>query len=285
MANLKRTALTGPFYGARPFISNVGAALIAGALLAGCATAPSADDPAALAEYKEINDPIEPVNRVVFEFNRGLDTMLLRPAATFYKAMMPPPIQDLVHNFLNNLRTPVVLLNDVLQGEGERAGDTFARFAINSTVGILGFGDPATSMGYARHGEDFGQTLGAWGAGEGIYLVLPVFGPSNPRDLVGQVVDTITDPVWHYARNTDREYIPNERMVVEAVDFRSTNMEEIDDLQLTSLDYYAAVRDLYRQIRDVDIRNGASPINNGLPSMSSMEDPDAEDENILATKN
>lgn len=270
---------------ARPLIGRFGAVLIAGAILASCASAPGANDPEALAEYNEINDPIEPVNRVVFEFNRGLDTMMLRPAAMFYKAMVPPPIQDLVHNFLNNLRTPVVLLNDVLQGEGARAGDTFARFAINSTVGVLGFGDPATSMGFARHGEDFGQTLGTWGAGEGLYLVLPVFGPSNPRDLVGKVVDTLTDPVWHYARNTDREYIPNQRFVAEAVDFRATNMDEINDLQRTSLDYYAAVRDLYRQIRGDAIRNGAPPMNNGLPSMGSMEDPDAESDNILATKN
>ena len=265
-------------------------------MLAGCASAPNADDPDAVAEYNEINDPIEPINRVVFEFNRGLDTMVLRPAATFYKAMMPPPIQDLIHNFLNNLRTPVVLLNDVLQGETDRAGDTFARFAINSTIGILGFGDPATAMGYSRHSEDFGQTLGTWGMGEGLYLVLPVFGPSNPRDVVGKVVDTLTDPVWHYAQNTDREYITNERLVAEVVDFRATNMDEIDDLQRTSIDYYAAVRSLYRQIRADDIRNGGVPSNNGLPamgandapslySMDAMEDPDAENENIIATKN
>jgi len=270
--------------------------LVAGAMLAGCASVPSASDPEALAEYNEINDPIEPVNRVVFEFNRGLDTLFLRPAATFYKAMMPPPIQDLVHNFLNNLKTPVVLLNDLLQGETDRAGDTFARFAINTTVGVLGFGDPATSMGYARHAEDFGQTLGVWGTGEGPYLVLPVFGPSNPRDLVGKVVDTLTDPVWHYAQNTDREYIPNQRLAAEAVNFRARNLEDINDLERTSLDYYAAVRNLYRQIRADEIRNGDAPNGNGLPtmgqndmptmmSMDSMEDPDAENNNILATKN
>lgn len=273
------------------------ALLVAGSILAACAAVPNANDPEALAEYQEINDPIEPFNRVMFEFNRGLDTLLLRPAGTFYKAMMPPPLQDLVHNFLNNLKTPVVLLNDLLQGETDRAGDTFARFAINSTVGVLGFGDPATDMGFARHGEDFGQTLGVWGSGEGPYLVLPVFGPSNPRDVVGKVVDTLTDPVWHYAQNTDREYIPNQRFVAEAVDFRAKNMEEIDDLQRTSIDYYAAVRSLYRQIRADDIRNGGPPTNNGLPSMGSndgeaprmfsmqpMDDPDAESENI-ATKN
>jgi len=189
----------------------------------------------------------------------------------------------------------VILLNDVLQGEGQRAGDTLARFAINTTVGVLGLGDPATDMGYARHGEDFGQTLSVWGSGEGLYLVLPIFGPSNPRDAVGKVVDTLTDPIWHYAQNTDREYIPNQRMVADAVNFRARNLHEIDDLQRTSIDYYAAVRDLYRQIRNDEIRNGAAPTNSGLPAMSmnldsndtytmdAMKDPDAQDPN-LATK-
>lgn len=295
MAEMERKADLGPLGIRHASHMRLGAVLVAGAILAGCASAPSANDPEALAEYREINDPIEPINRAMFEFNRGLDTMLLRPAGTFYKAFMPPPLQELVHNFLNNLKTPVVLLNDLLQGETARAGDTFARFAINTTVGVLGFGDPATSMGYERHREDFGQTLSVWGAGEGLYLVLPVFGPSNPRDVVGRVVDTLTDPVWHYAQNTDREYIPNQRFVAEAIDFRATNMDEIDDLQRTSLDYYAAVRNLYRQIRADDIRNGAPPMNNGLPamgandmptmySMDPMEDPDAEESNI-ATKN
>lgn len=270
------------------------AIILAGTLVVGCASAPSASDPETVAEYQEINDPIEPINRVFFEFNRGLDTLLLRPAATLYRGFVPPPIQELVHNFLNNLKTPVVLLNDVLQGEGDRAGDTLARFAINTTVGILGFGDPATDMGFARHGEDFGQTLGAWGTGEGPYLVLPVFGPSNPRDLVGKVVDTITDPIWHYAQNTDKEYIPNQRFVAEVIDFRAKNMDEINDLEKTSLDYYAAVRTLYREVRSDEISNGKPSTKTGLPAMSSrdpynmdnmdsMSDPDMQNE-ILATK-
>lgn len=298
----------GPVRAMRPAVLRLGAVIAAGLLVTACASAPNADDPEALAEYNEINDPLEPLNRGIFEFNRGVDTMLLRPAATFYKAMVPPPIQDLVGNFLNNLKTPVVLLNDVLQGESDRAGDTLARFAINTTVGVLGFGDPATDMGIPDHGEDFGQTLGVWGAGEGPYLVLPIIGPSNPRDAVGKVVDVLTDPIWHYAQNTDKEYIPNQRFVAEAVDFRARNLEEINDLERTSLDYYAAVRSLYRQVRDSEIRNSTSPLNNGLPAMSMgtggtggtdgldtgdmpmmysmdpMDDPDAV-EPALATKN
>lgn len=296
MAEMKRNFKLGTLFAQRAIVTRFGGVLIAGSLLAGCASMPDANDPEAVAEYKEINDPIEPINRAVFEFNRGLDTMVLRPVATFYKAMTPPPLQVYVNNFLSNLKAPVILLNDVLQGESDRAADTFARFAINTTVGILGFGDPATDMGYARHGEDFGQTLGVWGAGEGPYLVLPVFGPSNPRDVVGKVVDVLTDPIWHYAQNVDREYIPNQRAVADAVNFRAVNLEEINDLQNTSLDYYAAVRSLYRQVRADEISNGTAPMNNGLPSMSknglptlysmdAMDDPDAVEENTLATKN
>ena len=275
------------------------ALIIVGGLMAGCVTTSvtPTNDPAAVAEYKQVNDPIEPLNRVFFEFNRGLDTLLLRPAASLYRGLIPPPIQRMVHNFLSNLKSPVILLNDLLQGEMARAGDTLTRFAINTTVGVLGFGDPATSMGYVRHGEDFGQTLGVWGSGEGMYLVLPIFGPSNPRDAVGKVVDILTDPVWQYARNTDRQYIPNERFSAELIDFRAHNMEEINDLEKTSLDYYAAVRSLYRQVRHNAIRNGKSSGKNGLNNtmglvdgaghdayaMDDMADPDLTNE-ALATK-
>ncbi len=278
----------------RQNILRLGAVFLLGFMVTACASAPNANDPEAVAEYKEINDPLEPFNRAMFELNRGLDTLLLRPAATFYRGITPPPIQDLVSNFLNNLKTPVILLNDLLQGEADRAMNTLSRFAINTTVGILGFGDPATEMGYPAHKEDFGQTLATWGVEDGPYLVLPILGPSNPRDAVGKVVDIITDPIWHYAQNTDKEYIPNQRFVADSINFRAQNMEAIDDLEKTSLDYYAAVRSLYRQVRDDEIKNGKSGTG-GLPSMAHkmdddmmfmepMEDPD-EEAPILATKN
>jgi len=294
MIDTRRTLLSGLFDALRPALMRLSILFMAGFLVSACAVAPSADDPEALAEYQEINDPLEPLNRAIFTFNRGVDTLILRPAATLYRGFVPPPIQDMVGNFLNNLKTPVVLLNDVLQGENDRAMNTLSRFAINTTVGVLGFGDPATDMGYPDHSEDFGQTLARWGLGDGPYLVLPILGPSNPRDAVGKVVDVLTDPVWHYAQNTDKEYIPNERFVAEAIDFRARNMEAIDDMEKTSLDYYAAVRSLYRQIRADEINNGETS-KSGLPAMGQnganndmyaldpMDDPDAKDE-ILATK-
>ena len=198
----------------------LGAVLLLGFMVSACATAPDPNDKEAVAEYNEINDPLEPFNRAMFEFNRGLDTLVLRPVAAMYRGFVPPPVRELVSNFLSNLKTPVILLNDVLQGETDRAMNTLSRFAINTTVGVLGFGDPATDMGYPAHKEDFGQTLATWGVDGGPYLVLPILGPSNPRDAVGKVVDVITDPIWHYAQNTDKEYIPNQRFVADAVDFR-----------------------------------------------------------------
>ena len=289
--------LSGLMGALRHNVLRIGTVLLLGFMVSACATAPDPNDKEAVAEYQEINDPLEPFNRAMFEFNRGLDTLVLRPVASMYRGLVPPPVRELVSNFLSNLKTPVILLNDILQGEGDRAMNTLSRFAINTTVGILGFGDPATELGYPAHKEDFGQTLATWGVDGGPYLVLPILGPSNPRDAVGKVVDVITDPIWHYAQNTDKDQLPTQRFIAEAVDFRQRNMEDIDDLERTSLDYYAAVRSLYRQVRDDEINNGKTGTR-GLPSMTKnnanelddmmsmepMDDPDEQDP-ILATKN
>ncbi|MCZ6637601.1 MAG: VacJ family lipoprotein, partial [Alphaproteobacteria bacterium] len=164
-------------------ISLVALLVIAAAGLPGCASAP--EDPAARAEFEKDNDPIEPFNRAMFAFNVQMDGMFLRPAAVVFQGVLPEPVQDGVHNFLSNMRAPVVFANDVLQGEMDRAGTTAERFVINTTVGILGVWDAATYMGIEGHSEDFGQTFAVWGAGEGFYLVLPFIGPSNPRDALG----------------------------------------------------------------------------------------------------
>ncbi|NVK17293.1 MAG: VacJ family lipoprotein [Methylocystaceae bacterium] len=229
-------------------------------ILAGCASQPQAVD--------EDNDPLEGLNRAVFGFNQVIDTWFLRPAATLYRGLMPPPIQEGIHNMLANLSSPVILLNDILQGEGERAGDTIARFAINSTVGVLGFGDPASEMGYKKHKEDFGQTLAVWGAGEGPYIVLPIFGPSNPRDTVGLVVDYFTDPINIWANNTDRENHMIGRSIVSAVDSRAYYYDAIEDIRTNSLDPYASYRSFYRQNRDAEIMNNDGPKAKKAPNLS-----------------
>lgn len=225
--------------------------------LSACATAPDPTDPEAVREFEEINDPAEPANRAIFAFNQAVDKVVLKPAAGMYRHLVPPPVRTGIHNALDNLRSPVVFLNDVLQGEFERAGNTFMRFIINSTVGILGLRDPATDMGYEYHGEDFGQTLATWGIDGGPYVMLPIFGPSNPRDAVGLAVDFLVDPFNMWAANSNREFATYARGGTRAVDERARNYDALDEMERSSLDFYAAIRSLYRQRRADEIDNGA----------------------------
>ena len=252
--------------------SRCGALGVVLALLAGCATAPDPSDREAVAEFEQINDPAEPTNRVIFEFNRFFDTVLLKPIAEFYRAVAPAAVQRGVHNFLNNLRSPVIFFNDVLQGEMERAGTTAVRLVINSTVGIAGFGDPAAEWGFPYHNEDFGQTLAVWTVPAGPYVMLPLFGPSNPRDTVGIVVDFFVDPINWWARDTGREYVIFARTGVRAVDLRARNLDALEDLEKSSLDFYAAIRSLYRQRRADEISNGETSAKMPAPGISRFED-------------
>jgi phospholipid-binding lipoprotein MlaA len=225
------------------------------ALGAGCATPPDPKDADAVAEFKQTNDPAEPTNRAIFAFNRSFDVVILKPLASVYRET-PQLFQDSVHNFLNNLRTPVILLNDILQGEFKRAGETLGRFVVNTTIGAGGVGDVAADLGLPYHNEDFGQTLAVWGMPEGPYVMLPIIGPSNPRDTVGLVADFFADPLNLWAANTDRDWIIYARTGMRTIDLRARNYDVLEDLERTSLDYYAAIRSLYRQRRADEIRNG-----------------------------
>ena len=232
-----------------------GAALVLAGFLAtavaGCAAPPR--DPGETAESEEANDPFESVNRDIFAFNRELDHDAVRPAARTYRDI-PDTLRDGIHNFLVTLGSPVVFANDLLQGEIDRAGDTLTRLVINLTAGVGGFFDVAKDRGGIEgHQADFGQTLGVWGVGEGPYLMLPVFGPSNPRDAFGRAVDGFMDPL-HYFTGFLGEGIA--RGATSAVDQRERNLEGIDTLEQTSVDYYATVRSVYRQRRNNLIRHG-----------------------------
>ena len=234
------------------------------AVSSGCATPPDHSDTKSYAEFRAINDPLEPLNRTVFEFNRALDAMFLRPFADFYRLLLPPPLQNGVHNFLANLRSPVILVNDLLQGEWERAGTTTQRFIINTTAGVGGLGDPASDFGLPAHNEDFGQTLAVWGLSEGPFLMLPLIGPSNPRDATGLAVDSfIIDPLGLLnSLGAEGEWLPTFLLVrfgLTAIDARAQNVEELDDLEKSSLDFYAAMRSLYRQFRTAEIHQGQPP--------------------------
>ena len=236
-------------------------------LLVNCASAPS-NDPEAQAEYEKLNDPIEVANRGIFGFNQFLDKILIKPVTGVYRAVTPAPLRKAFHNFLQNLRTPVILANDLLQGEGSRAKDTIVRFFINSTWGLLGFMDPAADMGFAQHDEDFGQTLAVWGVGEGPYLMLPVFGPSNPRDLIGKVTDFFIDPINLWAANTDNRDVTIIRTIVSGIDTRDLYWDALEDIDKNSMDPYASIRSLYRQRRTDAIRNGGG--DSGTP-VSALE--------------
>lgn len=240
----------------------LGGALIAALVAAGCATPPQ--DPEALQAYKEANDPLEPMNRALFDFNQGFDRNLLRPAATGYRDLFPDGFRSSVNNALHNLRSPVIFANDIMQGEAGRAAETLVRFAVNSVLGFAGLFDVAGGYGLERHNEDFGQTLAVWGFDEGFYLMLPVFGPSNPRDTVGLVVDGFIDPFGYIAPFAFRF----SRSAVEGIDKRADVLETLDELERTSVDFYATIRSLYRQRREDEVRQGEPGANIPAPSIS-----------------
>jgi phospholipid-binding lipoprotein MlaA len=182
-----------------------------------------------------------------------------------------------VKNFLDNLRSPIIFVNDLLQGEFERAGTTLIRFLMNSSFGIAGINDFAGEVGLVRHDEDFGQTLAVAGVDSGPYLMLPIFGPSNPRDGIGILIDFLLDPFQYFTNSA----FGLSRSFTRAVDTRARRYDTIDDLERTSLDFYAAVRSLHRQRRADKIRNGAPPENQldtmdpGAQQFPEMDDPQA----------
>ncbi len=209
-------------------------------------------------QTQDANDPFEGGNRIMFDVNQVLDEVLLRPVAVVYRAVLPDFAQDGVRNFMNNLNSPVIFANDVLQGEGDRAGTTLLRFGINSTIGIGGLIDVAKEFDLPYHDEDFGQTLGTWGAGEGPYFYFLVMGPSNVRDFTGFVVDRGLDPLTYVNWGDDElEYVPLGRTVLNVIDLRARNIDTLDEIERASVDYYASIRSLYRQSRADAIRNGA----------------------------
>ena len=222
---------------------------------------PSQPDQAAQPELRgplmedENNDPLEGLNRWTFGSALAFDKVVIRPVAYTYGRIVPLAIRDSVRNVINNLNSPVIFANDVLQGEIDRAGVTFLRAFINSTFGIAGLFDIAANYGLPRHYEDFGQTLAVYGVGEGPFLFLPFIGPSNPRDLIGRGVDLIFDPLFVLTWNEDRTAV-YARFGMDMLDVRERSMETLDGLEVSSADFYASLRALYRQNREYEIRNG-----------------------------
>jgi phospholipid-binding lipoprotein MlaA len=229
-------------------------------LLAGCATPPPASDPEALAEYRANNDPLEPANRLVHAINERLDRAVARPVAVGYREHIPRPVRRGVRNALNNLRSPVILVNDMLQGEPRRAGDTLGRFLLNTTVGLGGIFDVAEGwFGVPRHTEDFGQTLAVWGMGEGPYLFLPLAGPTTLRDLAGSGVDGAANIAALLGPGAAASGFRYARTGMGLVDTREALIDPVDEMRRSSLDPYATYRSAYRQRRQADIENRLGP--------------------------
>lgn len=221
---------------------------------AGCATRPT--DPEAAAEFDKTNDPAEPTNRDVFAFNQSLDRNVFKPVAQAYEDL-PQGVRTGVHNFLTNINEPVVAFNDVLQANGTRALTSSTRFLVNTTFGFGGFFDMASTWGLPHHDADFGQTFGVWGIGEGPYLTLPIFGPSDVRDTVGLAVSFAASPLT-WMSGTAPLVAGIGKGATEGVDERGRNIDTLDDLQRNSLDFYATLRSVYRQHRNGMIEDAKS---------------------------
>jgi len=224
--------------------------------LAGCTTTP---------EMEANNDPFEPVNRVVFDVNHTVQKYIEVPVGVAYTAITPKPLQRGIHNALLNLALPVTFANDILQGKPDRALQTLYRFGINSTFGLGGLFDVAGDHGVPAHTEDLGQTFGVWGIDEGPYLVVPLIGPTEPRDLAGNFAQAYLDPLF-YMDFSGRNALLVGRHLGGLVDGTARSVKEIRNLDRSFVDPYAATRNLFRQHRNAEIRDGAVEAN--LPEIT-----------------
>ena len=208
----------------------------------------------------EVKDCFEGLNRATFKFNQVLDGVVFEPIAKAYR-VLPSPIRTVTSNALDNISTLVTIPNNMLQGDFEKAGVNVGRFLVNSTLGIAGVFDVAQKIGFPEYEkEDYGQTLGVMGAGEGCYLVLPILGPSTVRDTIGSLANTIGgDPWYNVTAGKETQYFSDfdywASRAGAGVDFRAKNIDSFENLEKNSMDFYASVRSLYLQDRQQKIAN------------------------------
>ena len=208
----------------------------------------------------EIKDCFETVNRGIFAFNQAIDGLIFEPLAKGY-LYLPSPIRTGTSNFVGNLSTLLTIPNNFLQGDFHIAGKNTLRFVVNSTVGVVGIFDPASAIGLNSYEkEDFGQTLGSWGVGEGCYVVLPVLGPSTARDTIGSLGNYMGGDTWYNVTvRNDTQYFSDFDYYASkgagGVDFRAKNFDDINNLEENSIDFYASVKSLYLQDRRKRILN------------------------------
>jgi len=208
----------------------------------------------------QVKDCFEGLNRATFKFNQALDGAIFKPVAKAYR-VLPSPVRVGTGNVLDNLSILLTVPNNILQGEFKEAGVNTGRFAINTTLGILGIFDIANKIGFSEYKkEDYGQTLGVMGVGTGCYLVLPVLGPSTVRDTAGSFINVLGgDPWYNVSFNGNNEFLSKsdymKSKVLTGVDFRAKNIDSIENLEKNSMDFYASVRSLYLQDRQQKISN------------------------------
>ena len=242
------------------------------ALVSACATPPNSTT-------GSVQDPYETFNRKMFAFNNGLDRHAIEPASQIYEELTPSFARDRIADFFANIRGPVIFANDLLQGETSRAGTTFVRFGLNSTVGILGFWDVASEAGIDGHREDFGQTLGVWGTPDGPFLILPLLGPTTPRDLVGTFIDRSMDPLSYIQFDDDWQTglaVRGGLGLVNGLNMRVRLDEQIDALN-SQPEPYTALRRIYSSSRQAEILNGRvdeSTAYDDLPDFDLLEEDD-----------
>jgi len=209
---------------------------------------------------KPVKDCFETLNRGSFALNQGLDKVIFKPVAKSYRAL-PSPVRTGTNNALVNLSSLITIPNNILQGKFKTAGVNTGRFVINTTVGILGIFNVAEKIGFSEYEkEDYGQTLGVWGVGEGCYLVIPVLGPTTLRDTAGSFVNIMGgDPWYNISTHGNNEFLSKSdymaTKILTGVDFRAKNLETIENLEKNSMDFYASVRSLYLQDRQRKISN------------------------------
>jgi len=204
-------------------------------------------------------DPLETVNRGVYQFNEVADNTVFKPVAKAYKAVTPSPIRKGINNFFSNLKSITTVVNDILQLKFAHAFTDAGRFVINSTFGLAGFIDVASMDNIPAHTEDFGQTLGHWGVGNGAYLVLPFIGPSTVRDTTGFIVDTTTSDPITYTHNIGEIRLHNQLRAIQFLDKRTELLDAKDIVDDASLDPYAFTRDAYLQRRASQVQDGIVP--------------------------
>ena len=212
-------------------------------------------------------DPLEGLNRSVDGFNQAIDKAVIKPLAQGYDKITPPEIKIVIGNFFSNLDDVSVAVNNLLQGKPQAAGNDIARFALNTTIGIVGLVDVASELGFQKNDEDFGQTLGVWGFGSGPYLMLPLLGPSTLRDAPARFVDSPLDPLYHH----DKVRVRNSLLVVNVVNKRASLLPATDLVERVALDQYAFVRDAY-------LRRRASLVRDGAPDPAEQPYEDYEDD-------